>query len=129
MAFCYLSFLNTMFFTINVSNWIVNSIKLKEYISTLKDWEYTLEIKKLTRSQQQNKLYWSILEQINKERWISKDDAHIMFKDMFLKRPIITAFWSYYTIPSTSEIDKEEFTRYIDSIILFCQEEWLNILN
>lgn len=117
-----------MFFTARVENWKFLSTNIWEYVRSLKDWEYCVEIKKATRTQQQNKLYWSILEQIHKETWNDKDELHNFFKHTFLKKPILTALWEYDFIPTTTELDKEEFTNYVDNIILFCQQQWLTIL-
>lgn len=117
-----------MFFSAQIKEWKFISNNISSYIKSLKDWEYSIEIKKSTRTQQQNKLYRSILDQINKDTWNWSDELHKFFKHMFLKKPILTALWEYDFIPTTTELDREEFALYINSIVLFCQEQWLVII-
>lgn len=116
-----------MIFTATIDNGKLLTNWFGDYIKSIKDWDYIIEIKKATRTQQQNRLYWGILEQIEKETGNDKDDLHNFFKDMFLKRPVISILWEYSYIPTTTELSKEEFVEYVDKVMLFCLEQWLEI--
>lgn len=114
-----------------MDNWKYHSPNLSNYLSSLKDWEYMVEVKKPTRSLQQNRMYWAILEQIEKETGNDRDDLHNLFKEMFINRERVvqTSLGEYTYRPTTTDLSTAEFVSYIDKITLFCAENWIDIIN
>jgi len=59
------------------------------------------------------------------EEFVNSMDAHEFFKDRFLRIPVvdhITGELMGYRTRSTTELDKAEFSRYVEACIQFCFE-------
>ncbi len=112
---------------ITINNWKVINSSIWKYISELSDWEYVIDIKKPNRTEKQNSLYWSILDYVYEQTWIDKDELHLLFKQKFLNKPILTCFWDINITQSTKELDKEEFNNFIMQVTLFLSENQINL--
>jgi hypothetical protein len=114
-----------MIFNLSHRNWDNRGVhKISDYMSALKDWDYIVEIKKKTRSLEQNSLYRSIIEQIADYTWNEKDYLHSFFKSRYLKEEVIWSLWFHEHIPSTSDLPIDKFSAYIEKILNFCWENW-----
>ena len=112
---------------ITVNNWKVINSSIWKYISELSDWEYIIDIKKPTRTEKQNSLYWSILDYVYEQTWIDKDELHLLFKQKFLSKPVLTCFGDINITQSTKELDKDEFNNFITQVTLFLSENEINL--
>lgn len=107
---------------------------LKEILQGLKDGNYSIEIilKRVTRTLQQNKLYFAYLWMIADEVWyiseemsrIQKskivDELHKLYKKKFIKWETIRSSKDkrrrLKIDPTTTTMDTKEFTEYIEKI-------------
>lgn len=117
-----------MIISTRISDWRIINSAFARYIKSLPQWDYVIDVKKPTRSIEQNSLYWSILEQIENEIGTHKDELHDFFKAKFLSRPVMSALWEYTSIVSTTALDTKEFTDYIEKIVIFCAENEFEII-
>jgi len=108
-----------MRFIKKATNWVLlRANDLRTYISNLRDWFYSIEVKKFgTRSLAQNNFYWLCLWIVEKELWIEKDELHLFFKVKFM--------WEENWRPSTKEKNKEEMVEYMEKIIDYCAMQWI----
>ena len=105
-----------MKFLLSIKWWIIeNPKKLSEYIKSRKDWLYSLVIKKYgTRSLAQNSYYHGVvLAMIEEETWIEKEELHYYFKHRFIDQEF----------PSSRELNKNEFSEYVNKIRDFASLE------
>lgn len=103
-----------------------SSQSLTEVIEGLSDGNYEIVLKteKNLRSLEQNNWYWAIIWFLVKETsyGMTKDDWHDMFWQSFLKveytgpNGVI-----YYRIRSTTDLETDEFTDFIEKILRFCE--------
>jgi hypothetical protein len=78
------------------------------------------------RSLEQNRLYWAILKCMSDETGNDSDDLHELMKARYLpKKWIKVKGHEFPTTTSTTDLNTEEFTEYIDKIMAFAFE--LNI--
>ena len=82
----------------------------KEYISKI-DGDIWIDVKKApkARSTQQNAYYRTIIRQIGNHLGYNEDEMHDVIKHKF-------------KISSTKELDSEEFSEFLDRIIIFSAE-------
>lgn len=105
-----------MKFLLSIKWWsIENPKKLSEHIKSRKDWLYSIVIKKYgTRSLAQNSYYHGVvLAMIEEETWIEKEELHYYFKHRFIDEKF----------PSSRELNKNEFSEYVNKIRDFASLE------
>jgi hypothetical protein len=69
------------------------------------------------RSNNQNKLYWAYLQIVENETGNNASDLHEMLKRTLLPPKFITVLGKEIKIPmSTTELNKSDFTIYLDKI-------------
>ena len=111
-----------MKFLVSIENGrIENPQKLAEYIKTRKNGIYSIKITKhWTRSLQQNSYYWGVvLELIEESTGTEKEELHYYFKRKFID-------WDEF--PSSKELNKNEFSEYVEKIKDFASMElWIYI--
>lgn len=109
---------------------ILNGSFIKK-LKVIKDWEYTIEVKKPNRTLEQNALYWSALEEAELETWIDKIDLHSLMKSKFLSVPFVCELWEFTHISSTTTLSTKQFNTYIEKVNLFFLSEgiYLSVLN
>jgi len=72
---------------------------------------------KAKRSLDQNAYYWAYLEIIANETGHSAEDLHRLFKGLFLPKKTMTLKGNNYQMSgSTSELNKPQFSEYLDKI-------------
>ena len=90
--------------------------------------ELTIDKVKSTRSNQQNKYYWSgVVSILSTELGYSKDEIHDLLKYKFLKRTVIIGDSEETIMKSTTELTKSEFMDFIADIQLWAAELNINI--
>lgn len=103
-----------MFFVLKSPQVLANCIaSLKEFMG------YSVEIKpyKKIRSTRQNKLYWSLLGIIAKDKGYDTEDLHLALKIRFLGTQEKTIAGQVYTVPnSTTKLTTTQFTEYVDRV-------------
>lgn len=110
-----------MYFVKKVEDWkMITWGDINEYIKSLKDWIYSIDIKKRgDRSLQQNRYYRGVvIETLVKETWNSPEELHYFFKNRFI--------YSDSWLPSSKELNKEEFADYVNKIIDY--SAWMGII-
>lgn len=87
---------------------------------------YIVEIRKPTRSLEQNALYWDTIHKIAEICWIDGRQFtpqvwHRYFKERFLPGRIIELPYGQITEaePSTTELTVEEFSEFVEQVIQF----------
>jgi len=76
------------------------------------------------RSSDQNSRYWAILNCIALETGEDANSLHILFKDMFLKRPDIKVLGrDVAEVPTTTNLTTEQFVTYCDRVCAFVASE------
>ncbi len=103
-----------------------SSQSLTEVIEMLSDGNYEIVLKteKHIRSLEQNSWYWSIIGFLvkNTEYWYTKDEWHEVFGNEFLRLEWTWPTWTVYTkIKSTTDLETDEFSEYIEKILIFCE--------
>jgi len=71
------------------------------------------------RSNDQNALYWKMLEIISSETGHSKDELHEFFKQEFLGDKIEVMDKPFIFSRSTTKLKTDEFTKYLTDIRYF----------
>lgn len=103
-----------MFFVLKSPEVLANCIaSLKEFMG------YSVEIKpyKKIRSTRQNKLYWSLLGIIAKDKGYDTEDLHLALKIRFLGTQEKTIAGQVYTVPnSTTKLTTTQFCEYVDRV-------------
>lgn len=93
---------------------------LQNCIASLKDhMGYSVEIKpyKKSRTTRQNKLYWSLIGIIAKDKGYDTEDLHIALKIRFLGTTEKTIAGQVYTVPnSTTKLDTRQFGELVDRV-------------
>lgn len=93
--------------------------------------EITIQKKKITRSSQQNRYYWSVVVSMIQQRFkelghegITRELTHEYLKGRYLFKEVINeATGEVLKLPlSTTELSKEEFGEYLDQVIKFAAE-------
>lgn len=111
-----------MKFLVSIENWkIENPQKLSEYIKSRKNGIYAIKVSKFwTRSLAQNSYYWGVvLELIEESTGTEKEELHYYFKRKFID-------WDEF--PSSKELNKNEFSEYVEKIRDFASAElWIFI--
>ena len=83
------------------------------------DYRITIEEVDAGRTNEQNRFYWAILNEIADQTGNSSEDLHETFRAMFLTdRGAIPP-----RIRSTTELDVREFITYIDQILAYIGTE------
>ena len=83
------------------------------------DYRITIEEVDAGRTNEQNRFYWAILNEIADQTGNSSDDLHETFRAMFLTdRGAVPP-----RIRSTTELDVREFITYIDKILAYVGTE------
>ena len=83
------------------------------------DYRITIEEVDAGRTNEQNRFYWAILNEIADQTGNSSDDLHETFRAMFLTdRGAVPP-----RIRSTTELDVREFITYIDQILAYIGTE------
>ena len=93
---------------------------LVDYIKQLPDGQYRVEIDKfrISRSNQQNKLYWAYLRLCEEETGNDANDLHDYFKRKFLPPQFKEIMGETIKLPaSTTRLNKTEFGIYLDKIV------------
>jgi hypothetical protein len=107
----------------------------KQLIEGLNEGKYLVTIEAAgKRSEQQNAYYWRIvceyvyngLKDAGFESVTNKDDAHEITKALFLKEVEMKGDIKIERVKSTTELNKEQFSEYIDNITLWASD-YLNI--
>ena len=109
---------------IKIKEWVVlNNQEVFDFFATAKDWEY--EVKKCvkSRSWKQNRYYWKLLDIVEQETGIDKDDCHEKMKMRFLYVPATNIMLPY--CKSTSKLNSSEFTEYIENVKNFMAQYWI----
>jgi hypothetical protein len=92
---------------------------LVDYIKQLPDGKYRVEIDKfrISRSNQQNKLYWAYLRLCEEETGNEANDLHEYFKRKFLPPQFKEIMGETIKLPATTtKLNKTEFGTYLDKI-------------
>ncbi len=90
----------------------INSLDISK-----KKWAIEIKQHRSSRSNAQNRLYWSWVKLIAKEAGYSKDEMHEIFKATFLGVYNLTfAGRSVPVAKSTSKLDVNQFTEYLKKI-------------
>ena len=83
------------------------------------DYRITIEEISASRTTDQNRFYWAILNEIADQTGNSSDDLHETFRAMFLTdRGAVPP-----RIRSTTELDVREFITYLDQILAYIGTE------
>lgn len=97
---------------------------LREWLLQSKDGIYAISPRHKARTTDQNRYYRGLLELIQKETGIDKEDVHEKMKMQFLSVPI--SAWQLPYCKSTKRLDTKEFWDYIENIKNFMAERiWL----
>ena len=84
----------------------------------------TIKPNKMTRTQAQSRLYFSIIDQIRKETHNSKDAIHDFFREEFLdKQTEIVCNKERTVLKSTTELNTKDMGEYIDDVIVFAETD------
>lgn len=104
--------------------------QIDESIQYLMTIEGGIEISsvKQKRSNLQNRYYWAVLNCISNETGNDKDALHEFFKHKFLDTLKYQLFGQFiYYKPSTTKLDKKQFTDYIEKIAVFVADFGIEI--
>ena len=83
------------------------------------DYRITIEEISASRTTDQNRFYWAILNDIADQTGNTSDELHETFRAMFLTDRGVTP----PRIRSTTELDVREFITYIDQILAYIGTE------
>lgn len=103
--------------------------KLVEYIQTISDdtiVEITITLLEDSRSNKQNKLWWTWAQIIGDTLGYSKNEIHDILKAKFLTREYIVEGKTKKYIKSTATLSKTEFNK-LTSDVFFWANDTLNI--
>jgi hypothetical protein len=87
------------------------------------------------RSLQSNRFYWVIVnmvvEYLSEKTGYTKDQIHKGFRKMFLEQSYINVFNGELTTvtESTSNLNSQEFSNFVDSVLQFCSENYPEIID
>jgi hypothetical protein len=86
---------------------------------------YSVEVteKKVKRTMSQNSLYWLWLTCIEFETGNNRDDLHDLFKDKYLNPIHFDLFGERRIKRSTTGLDTQQFTDYLNQIQIFASTE------
>ena len=104
---------------------VIGGGAMKSYLPTLKDGDYAFEIKRWTRTVEQNNLYWKWLEIIGNDLGYFKNEMHEVFLDMFA--PTMT-FADLNGKPKqrkvrSSEMTVKQMNEYMNQVEVFASEQ------
>lgn len=106
---------------ISIKDWqIENMDDLIQWLFDASDWEYAIQKRKKKRSNQQNRYYRWLLQIVEKETGVPKEETHEKMKMKFLY-----VAWDGKSLPyckSTSKLKTDEFVEYIDKVVAFMSE-------
>ena len=106
----------------------------KQRLQQLEGKEFAISIdeRKPTRSENQNRFYWLYIGIISEETGYTKDELHTLFKGKFLSKEIKEVMNQKVRITkSTTDLNKSDFSEYIMEIQTFTgitppdTQEWL----
>jgi hypothetical protein len=103
--------------------------RLVDYIQTISDntiADITITLKEDSRSNQQNKLWWSWMGIIGDTLGYNKNEAHDILKVKFLTREYIEDGKTHKYVKSTSTLSKKEFNKLTQEVF-FWANDTLNI--
>ncbi len=108
-----------------IKNWqIQNEALVLGVVRKFKDWDYEIkEIKKDRTTQQNRYLRWWVYKTIADEIWEDKDYVHWFLTYKFLLDKSKKAPY----IKSTTKLNIEEFTKYIENIRIYVANYWITI--
>lgn len=87
------------------------------------EWSFELKRHVKNRSLSQNALYWKWMTIAGQELGYSKDEMDVVFKRKFLAPKIVTVGDEETEIYSTSGMDKNAMTGYLNLIDMFCARD------
>jgi hypothetical protein len=91
-----------------------NKTDAKEAVISIKE-------NKMTRTGQQNKLYWSIIEQVRAETYNTKDAIHDHCRGEFLETRVEEVCNKpVQVLKSTTSLNTKEMGVYLDEVITWC---------
>lgn len=108
----------------------IKNQKILWFFPQLVDWLYEIRERKQIRSLEQNRLYWWYIIKFivlqYKEAWHihTKDYIHDLFKKCFLKKEReYSDFSKRYILKSwsTTNLNKKQFTEFINNIKIICE--------
>jgi len=103
---------------------------LAELFETDKDKAVRVEVVKEKRSTDQNALYWLWLTAIQQETGNGKDDLHDYFAKKYLPMDEVKIFDKLiYKRASTTKLNTDTFTQYLNKIQLFAGEQGIELPN
>ena len=108
-------------FNISVSNMPYLFDKIKNLDPKLK-WVCTVMEKDLSRSDNQNKLYWDYITEFGEYLGYTKNEMHDVLRFKYLSNNIIIGDETLPTLKSTRKITIKEFTTYFASIERWASE-------
>lgn len=100
-----------------------------QFIKTLNgDVSVTIGESKLTRSEKQNRYYWSkVVGMISDELGYGKDEVHSLLGSMFLKNHVEIkendVIKRYTVVMSTTSLDTDEMSEYMENCKRFASKE------
>ena len=106
---------------------IVEYSNYKRYISTLKDGELELVVRraKRNRSNSQNSYYWGVVIPLIAEEIgeLINEDVHNILREKFLKKGVDILGNRYEIVRSTADLSTMEFEKYLKEIRLWASME------
>jgi len=96
-------------------------------LDKLPDGDHVVEIAPTDRTDMQNRFYWVCVNIISHQFGISSEQLHEHFKSEWLPRQEYFILTKHKQIRSTSDMNKDEMTEYIDKVIRFAAEQGIVI--
>ncbi len=98
-----------------VKDWKYDPLKLFDILGKLKDWEYEIKKVKKDRTTQQNRyLRGGVYGTLSEYTGYTIDELHGMFGQHYLMTD--TENWKYKYPRSTSTLNTQEFSEYVEKI-------------
>lgn len=117
-----------MKYTVKISNGKIiykTNQKLVDYIQTISDnsiADITITIKEDSRSNSQNKLWWSWMQIIGDTIGYSKNEMHELLKVKFLTREYILDGETKKYTKSTATLSKQEFNKLTNDVFFWAND-------
>lgn len=94
-----------------------------KYLDGMPDGEMLIEFTSTSRTDAQNRFYWVWMGIIGRHLGMRNEDIHKVFKEMFLPKEDYFVMIKKKQITSTTDMDKDQMTIYLDSIRQYAAEE------
>lgn len=101
------------------NNKILQMERLHQRLYDAPEGEYVIKKYKRTRTTDQNKYYWWLLDIVSKETWTDKDELHERMRMKFLK---VEEDGKLPYCKSTASLDVWQFIEYIENVKNFFAE-------